>query len=124
MSDWTEEMTKAATAKGLVVVRPKANELFLDIDDAESLATFHKGVGFLGTLVHGFTRKPSPSGAPDRLHVTVTLGRDVKDQFERIALQALLGSDRLHEMLCWEAATRGVLDVCVFFEKPQEPDSR
>ncbi len=35
-------------------------------------------------------------------------------------LQALLGSDRLHEALSWQAATRGVPHVTVFFEKPSE----
>jgi hypothetical protein len=117
MSEWTDGMEKAAAAKGLVVVRPEDNELFIDIDSAADLDAFHKSIGVLGPLVLSFARKPSPSGEKDHWHIVVTLDRAVTSQFERIMLQVLLGSDRLHEALCWEAATRGVPDACVFFEK-------
>ena len=55
----------AACAKGLVVVRPKDNELFLDIDDAISLAMFEKLIGILTQRVPcTWVMKPSPSGKP------------------------------------------------------------
>jgi hypothetical protein len=119
MSEWSDNAESAARAKGLVVRRPLANELFVDIDDAESLETSHKTFGLLGPLVTSFQRTPSPSGRSDRWHIRVTLSREVKDDFERIMLQSLLGSDRLHEALSWQAAARGVVGVTLFFEKPE-----
>jgi hypothetical protein len=118
MSEWSDRAEVSAKAKGLVLHRPDPNELFIDIDDEPSLAIFHQAIGLLGSMVLGFTRAPSPSGDPHRFHIRVRLDYDLKNDFERIALQALLGSDRLHEMLSWVAAVRGVVGVTVLFEKP------
>lgn len=118
VSDWTVAAESAAQGRGLVIVRPADNELFVDIDDARDLDVFHQSLGVLGPLVLGYDRAPSPSGRPDRYHIRVRLSRPVKDDRERVALQALLGSDRLHEALSWAAAERGVVGVTVFFEKP------
>ncbi len=120
MSEWSDRAKEAAEAKGLVVHYPADNELFVDIDDAASLKVFHSTIGVLGELVTGFDRAPSPSGRSDRFHVRVRLSRPVKDAFERCALQAMLGSDRLHEALSWLAASKGVVAPTVFFEKPKE----
>lgn len=109
----------AAAAKGLVVVYPADNELFIDIDDAESLGVFERGVLWLKSFDPcTWMVMKSPSGKPDRWHVTVKLARQVEDKFERIALQALLGSDRLHEILSWRAAEAGDERPTCFFEKP------
>jgi hypothetical protein len=121
MSEWSDRAEESAKAKGLVVHRPDPNELFIDIDDESSLAVFHQTIGLLGSQVLGFSRAPSPSGAPHRFHIRVRLDHDLKNDFERVALQALLGSDRLHEMLSWVAAGRGVVGVSVLFEKPVAP---
>lgn len=107
----------AAEAKGCVIVVPAPNELFIDIDDAASLAMFYDNVWKLADLVKGFRRAPSPSGKIGREHITVTLSRDVRDAFERILLQTLLGSDRVHEALSWCCATRGIDNPTVFFER-------
>ena len=113
-------MREAAAAKGCVIVLPKDEELFLDIDDEFSLRVFYDNVWRLDDLVAGFRRAPSPSGKPGREHITVTLSRPVRDAFERIMLQALLGSDRLHETLSWWAASRGIENPTVFFEKARD----
>ncbi len=118
MSDWTRDAEEVAAKRGLVIDRPKSNELFIDIDDAASLRVFHATVGILGALVTAFDRKPSPSGREGRFHIRVTLSRPVTGDIERIALQALLGSDRLHEVLSWRAVQAGQRDVTLFFEKP------
>jgi hypothetical protein len=99
-----------ATAKerGLVVVSPGENELFVDIDDAESLAVFDRLIPKIVEMIPGTTwvTRPSPSGEPNH-HVVVTLGRNLDDVFERVLLQAILGSDRMREVLSWQRATRG-----------------
>ncbi len=115
---YADSMQAAADAKGLVVVYPEPNELFIDIDSAEDFAVFAKNVLVLGDLVVSHKSASSPSGKPGRLHVTVTLSRPVASSIERIALQAALGSDRLHETLSLRIALAGGEHPTVFFEKP------
>jgi hypothetical protein len=110
-----------AQQKGLVVVLPRANELFVDIDDEPSKAIFDRNIKRVEQsigCVH-FSRR-SPSRASGRYHITVRLNRDVRDPFERIALQTMLGSDRIHEALSWQAAVRGDANPTVFFERPED----
>jgi hypothetical protein len=111
---------EAAKKKGLVVVEPKPDQLFIDIDDECSDAVFDRTIGKVQELIPGTTwsRAPSPSGALGRFHIVVTLGRPVADAFERILLQALMGSDRIREVLSWQRATRGDARPTLFFEKP------
>ena len=123
MSEHNGNAEEAAAAKGLVIVYPQPDELFLDIDDAASLETFGKHSPILGDLITGYRTEPSPSGDPFKYHVTVKLSRPVKDAFERIMLQALLGSDRLHEILSWSAATNGAVQPTLFFEKKVSNES-
>lgn len=110
----------AAEAKGLVVVEPKPNELFVDIDDDASLVVFTEHVAAVKALLPGTTYRlrPSPSGTPGRFHATVVLSREVMT-LERICLQALLGSDRLHELLSWVSYSNGNKTPTVFFERPE-----
>ena len=117
MSEHNGNAEDAAAARGLVIVYPQPDELFLDIDDAESLVMFGVHQKVLGDLIQGYTLAVSPSGDPFKYHVTVKLSRQVKDAFERIMLQALLGSDRLHEILSWSAAAHGAVQPTLFFEK-------
>lgn len=121
-----EAAEKAAAAKGLVVVIPKANELFVDIDSAEDFAVFEKHVERLqaashqelGCAVLDYRVTPSNSGG-ERRHAVVTLSRDVKSDVERCLLQACLGSDRLRELLSWVRIESGVrVHPTVFFERP------
>ena len=114
-----EEAEIVAAKKGLMIVTPAANELFVDIDDCESWHVFMRHFHIVKAALPGcvYTKRPSPSGAADRFHVVVTLPRDVATVFERIMLQALLGSDRLHETLSWRAAACGSPEPTLFFEK-------
>lgn len=111
---------KRAAARGCVVVEPKPNELFIDIDRAEDKECFHRNIGWLGDLVTGYDTKPSTSGKPEKCHIVVRLNRDVKDHFERIGLQAILGSDRLREVLSWRNAIHESGRPTCFFEKAPE----
>lgn len=110
-----------ADEKGLVVKKPRSNELFIDIDDIESLVRFHRNLPAFSCMIIGFTRTPSPSGREGRYHIRVTLDRDVKSELERVAMQAVLGSDSMHEALSLAALQRGQEDVTVFFEKKEWP---
>lgn len=97
---------------------PHPRELFIDVD---SDAEYEAFVGLLAIFkehernVEHLSR-PSRSGLPHR-HIIVTLNRDVKDERERILLQATLGSDKRRELLSWAALEAGHnLTPTLFFE--------
>lgn len=114
---------EAAEKKGLCVIEPAADELFVDIDDEASLAAFHVSIEIVkATIGCTYIQRPSPSGRPGRFHVVVTLARPVASPIERILLQTLLGSDRKHEVLSWRSATKGNTRPTVFFETPETAD--
>jgi hypothetical protein len=119
-SDWEARRDAKAKALGMEIHYPERDELFVDIDNAESLKSFHECLALLGDLVLGYTRTPS-NGGGDHWHIRVKLWREVDDDAERIALQALLGSDRKREMLSW--ITKGAnAKVTCFFERPKQPN--
>lgn len=120
MSDAQTPAFEAAKAKGLVVVWPGPNQLFVDIDNAVSLAVFERHILIVKSVVPcTWMVMRSPSGKPDRWHATVKLTRPVESPVERILLQALLGSDLLHETLSWKQATAGNATPTCFFERPE-----
>lgn len=118
MSDWSIDAVRVASERGLVVRYPAPDELFIDIDSSTSLATFERNRDVLKDTIVGHRIDPSPSGKPYHFHIRVKLVRNVRNDAERIGLQALLGSDTLHEALSWRAANAGHENVTLFFEKP------
>ncbi len=108
---------KRAEARGCYVVDPQPNELFIDIDREEDFEYFKKNVNWLKDIVECWHITPSPSGKPGHYHIVVTLKRAVRDAFERIGLQAILGSDRLREVLSWRNALNNSGRPTCFFEK-------
>ena len=109
---------KACLERGVKVVEPAENELFVDIDSHEAFGVFHANIRSMGALVENHAATLSPSRKAGRYHVTVKLSRPVKDNFERILLQLLLGSDVSREMVSFREATLGLKLPTVFFEKP------
>lgn len=95
-----------ATKRGCIVIEPASNELFVDIDDEASLAVFYKQIEIFSrgrTRPIPYRMTPSPSGKPHHFHIVVTWPDEVGDEYVRLGLQAILGSDE---------------PVTVFFEKP------
>lgn len=120
-SDPLVRAIEAAKAKGLVVVHPGPCELFIDIDDWQSLRRFQAQWGIVKDQIGGsYEVRSSPSRKAHRHHVYVTLDRPVVDNAERIMLQALLGSDLLHEVLSWLSHVRGETAPTLFFERPED----
>lgn len=132
MSALEEDAVSKAAELGLEIIVPKPNELFLDIDDAESLALFHELLPILKQMyaVETVFIKPSKSGG-EKKHVTVVLG-DSDGLFQpeltpeqRILLQAVLGSDRKRELLSYKRLLTGARPdeyVTVFFELPKQSE--
>jgi hypothetical protein len=102
-----DETAETAAAKvNCKVVIPADNQLQLDIDTEEAYNLFLKRVeefqriSFLHVLVED---TPSKSGLPKR-HITLTLFKSDEepyflDEWQRITLQTILGSDLIRETL-------------------------
>jgi TPP-dependent indolepyruvate ferredoxin oxidoreductase alpha subunit len=108
---WAEE-------NQLDVVFPQPDELFLDIDDYSSVLVYEENKDLVEQShgILGVTVRESRSGHGKK-HYVVKLNRSVT-VVERIALQAILGSDRRHEA---QSLRRHILDgeiaPTLFFEK-------
>jgi hypothetical protein len=91
---------KAAAAKGFYTVLPADNQLQIDIDSEAGLAQFDKFRDLIKQQEHWdvLTAITTPSKEAGHFHITVTL-KDNVTPLERIALQAILGSDPLREFL-------------------------
>jgi hypothetical protein len=107
-----------AEANGCIVKLPSDDELFIDIDDQASKNQFSMNIGKveeqMGEIV--INEAPSPSGNPERQHITVKLSRKV-EPMERILLQALLGSDLKREALSWIRLVNNDPNPTLFYEK-------
>ena len=111
-----------AAVENLNVVFPTSHELFIDIDNELSYQMFLRQFQVFQKFVDGdaeFVESPSKSGLPKR-HVAVWLSRPIKDEVERILFQALLGSDRVREILGYVQAVNGDPHPTLFLEaKPK-----
>lgn len=93
--------------------------LQLDLDSDEALRTFYEQIELLnslGFLWDGYDTLPSKSG---NTHVLVRLPQPVPIE-ERIALQAMLGSDRKREMLALAGLRAGQENPVLLF-RPRFP---
>jgi hypothetical protein len=107
-----EELEAKATSTNRIVVYPESNQIFIDIDNADAYETF--------LTLHDILRKhPSYGSATFRnsrtlghKHITVSFKTPL-EPWQRIALQAALGSDRKRELL---ACLQGNPGPTVFFE--------
>jgi hypothetical protein len=115
-----EHAEEQAKERGCVIVEPKPNELFLDIDSAEEMAYFEKQIRRVAVRWKlTWTASESPSGKMGRYHVYVTFFDRELDHWQRIALQAVLGSDRIRELISVHRLLDGDAAPTLFFEKPE-----
>jgi hypothetical protein len=94
------EYMKRIQSEGFTVYLPAPNELLIDIDTEESYELFLRVVGrmedeFQAPL--GIKETISKSGPPHR-HIIVTVPFELSNT-QRIAFQAVLGSDLTRELL-------------------------
>lgn len=110
-----------ADKRGHDVLRPLENQVFIDIDDAESMARFHRAWPYISQEYPGtYAELPSPSGTKDRKHIIVTLDKPV-NILTRIALGAILGTDAKHSACSLIRMKRGVGDEVVLYRpRPQK----
>lgn len=112
-----------AALQNLTVVFPTPFHLFIDIDTELSYQMFIRQFQMFKKFVDNdayFIEAPSKSGLPKR-HITVFLSNPVRDEEQRILFQALLGSDRVREMLGYVQASNGDPHPTLFLEaKPKQ----
>jgi hypothetical protein len=113
-----------ATKHGLKVVVPGPRQLQLDIDTDEAYATYEKMYTRLADLgyVCGASQRPSRS-KPEGRHVTVNLSF-YPTAIERIALQAIMGSDPAREAYSFFRYKSGEAIPTLFYEKRDDTQSK
>lgn len=102
MSDLTEsriEFEKRVMKDGFGIRYPKRNELLIDLDSLEAESYFLRELERLeNELECSLEKEYWESKTPGHMHYVIKLPRDL-EPFERIALQAALGSDRRKELI-------------------------
>jgi hypothetical protein len=107
-----------ATKKECVIVRPKPNELFIDIDNERQLASFSSAIGvFSKTHSCDYEMKKSSSDKQYHYHIVVTLKEETVDAKTRILYQSVLGSDPVREVLSLLRLEKDDPMPTIFFEK-------
>lgn len=107
---------REAEDNDLDVVFPEANQLQIDIDSDHAFNIFLAMKPLLEKFfaVRNCVVSYSRSGAPKR-HITVTLDQPVNN-YQRIALQTLMGSDRVREFLSYVQEKQGDPTPILFLE--------
>ncbi len=107
-----------ARKEGLRIVLPTANELLIDIDSDADYSRFTQAYARLCDLdlfePTGFVTTPSRNGGEGR-HISIHLRKRVTP-LERIALQAILGSDWKRELYSLARLQDGDAIPTLFFE--------
>lgn len=124
------ERYKMAAERGLVILLPAGNEIFLDLDSHEAhdeacgLIELAKkcGLPITGTYV-------APSQTPGHVHMIVTfdLTDAIFDNFDdmpelRIGLQAAFGSDRKREVMSYARVFQSIPDPTCLFATTAQAD--
>lgn len=127
-----QQMQEWAEICNCEVVKAKPNQLFIDIDTKAQYETFklmfHLFDKHFFLIPYGgyegkkqkWEEHPSKQGLPHR-HIVVTLNGE-QSLITRIAMQAVLSSDPMREMLSIRRALNCEENVVVFFEPKVEKD--
>lgn len=113
----SDRAVQEANDNNLAVVYPTSNEIQLDLDTETAYETYQTVLPIVSKHygIVDIRENASRSGLPKR-HVTVTVDKTLTN-FERIALQACLGSDRIREILSVIQERNGDPHPTLFLEK-------
>lgn len=119
--NFNEVAEEAAAKKGLIVVLPEPNQLQIDVDSEEAYLEFCKRYQNMDMQYSNYGTPKiketfSNSGPPHR-HITLTFENHIFTEWERIALQAVLGSDPIREYLNAKRLIFGEFNPTRLFEK-------
>lgn len=121
MNEAREAYMLRVELEGKTVVLPADNQLQIDIDSEEHYVAFLRSAevvlrNWSDACEIEIEEHPSTSGLPRR-HITLTLPFAV-ESWQRIALQAALGSDPVRELLSGTRLMRGDIHPTLFVESP------
>lgn len=108
---------KKAEEEGYVISYPEDDELQLDIDSARAMEVFEKQREILEKYFPFKEVFITPSERSGHYHVRVKLDREIRG-WERVALQACLGSDLRRELLSGIRLMTFTPDSILLFERP------
>lgn len=114
-------LSEAIAAAGGRIVEPRQDEIQIDIDSEAAAARFADIFGMLADRVGAYVvdRHHSRSGPPHE-HITLAVDRQLSN-LERIALQAIAGSDPRRELFGFLRVIAGVDMPTAFAEYPNQP---
>lgn len=126
MSEATHGSKKALDAKaremGVQVVYPIYDELLLDLDRPEDVSTYYERIADLEEH-YPFRSDLRTTSKGGRVHMYVSLDMPKErklTEYERVALQAVLGSDHKREIYNLARVQRGDAHPVVLFETAKE----
>jgi hypothetical protein len=125
LANLSHESSKRRAKQLKQVIRyPEPNELFIDIDTRDQLATFERNFEVLRRYipVEECTETPSKRGWP-HVHIVVRLKHAVTS-IERIAMQTALGSDPMREILSIARVYTNQQHATCFFEDLVMPEAK
>lgn len=122
--DFDQRAEEVAQKRGQVIVYPKPGQIQIDIDSEAQLAEVQRRIKRMYDMdvIPFKTGVISKSKTPGHYHMTVTIDDDGVSEWQRIALQAVLGSDPLREYLNCMRLLSGVEKPTRFFETPVPSD--
>ena len=121
MKELRENYIKRMESQGNRIVFPADNELQIDVDNEEQYKQFKNQWVYIFSRdipESSYVVEPSKGGLPGR-HITVTLPFKVTS-VQRIAFQAVLGSDPVRELLSLIRDYRGDEHPTLFCEKGKQ----
>jgi hypothetical protein len=100
------------------IIEPKPNELQLDLDGARAMRLYGMQFSILrrAGLTKRWKEKIIPSKKAGHVHVVITMPNSIKN-LERVALQAVLGSDIKREAFNYARVKRHNKYPIVLFKK-------
>ena len=114
-------LEEIAAEKGCIVIRPTEQQVFVDLDTREAFEIFKMKLDKYQEISRdgAFKMVSYTIFKTNRLHAYLYFHKPQRIE-ARLALQAVLGSDPVREMLSlwnWSEGNREEKDVTVFFEK-------
>lgn len=104
-----------AKNRGLTVIEGSSNHLLIDIDSGAAHDQFDRMILFLGDKLSILSIEWWYSKSGKHKHYYITLGEHLS-AVQRIALQAILGSDPKRELLAIIRSTKGVAEPSLLFQ--------
>ena len=107
-----------ARKHGWRIVEPKANQLQLDLDGARALRKYGMQFSILrkSGLTAGWKELIKGSKKRSHVHIVITMPKKIKN-LERVALQAILGSDIKREAFNYTRVKKRNKYPIVLFER-------